>query len=294
MKIVSPYLEPDVPWRRGNLHTHTTQSDGPLSPQETVDAYAVRGYDFLAISDHDRVTPFDGLNPRGMALISANEITAAGPHLLHIGAREVVAPDPDRQAVLHAVHASAGFAIVNHPNWEADFNHCPQELLETWEGYAGIEIYNGVVEWIEGSPLATDRWDRLLSGGHHVWGYANDDCHRVHGIGVAWNMVQAAVCTPEAIVEALAAGRCYASTGVTIDWVRAYGASVGVRATNADRIVAYADDGRQYASVAGPELALEIPDNTGLRYLRFECFGRGGAMAWTQPLRLLCGGQDGG
>ena len=37
---------------RGNLHTHTTDSDGAASIQEMADAAAERGFEYLAITDH--------------------------------------------------------------------------------------------------------------------------------------------------------------------------------------------------------------------------------------------------
>jgi len=42
-----------VPPLRGNLHAHTTFSDGLLSPQRLIAEYEALGYDFLAITDHD-------------------------------------------------------------------------------------------------------------------------------------------------------------------------------------------------------------------------------------------------
>jgi hypothetical protein len=38
---------------RGNLHAHTTFSDGIRTPAALVAEYETRGYDFLAITDHD-------------------------------------------------------------------------------------------------------------------------------------------------------------------------------------------------------------------------------------------------
>jgi hypothetical protein len=38
---------------RGNLHAHTTFSDGMLPPRRLVAEYEALGYDFLAITDHD-------------------------------------------------------------------------------------------------------------------------------------------------------------------------------------------------------------------------------------------------
>jgi predicted metal-dependent phosphoesterase TrpH len=47
-----------MPLLRGNLHAHTTFSDGVLAPHRLVDEYERLGYDFLAITDHDDfVTP---------------------------------------------------------------------------------------------------------------------------------------------------------------------------------------------------------------------------------------------
>src|SRR5229473_3164042 len=42
-----------MPLLKGNLHTHTTFSDGRLPADEVVARYRELGYDFLAITDHD-------------------------------------------------------------------------------------------------------------------------------------------------------------------------------------------------------------------------------------------------
>ena len=51
-------------WYKGNLHSHTTNSDGHLTPAESVRMFRDHGYSFLAITDHDRYsdyrTDFDG------------------------------------------------------------------------------------------------------------------------------------------------------------------------------------------------------------------------------------------
>src|SRR5437867_3143773 len=41
-----------MPRLRGNLHAHTTFSDGVRSPASLVEIYETLGYDFLAITDH--------------------------------------------------------------------------------------------------------------------------------------------------------------------------------------------------------------------------------------------------
>jgi hypothetical protein len=42
-----------MPLLRGNLHAHTTFSDGVRTPAGLVAEYESRGYDFLAITDHE-------------------------------------------------------------------------------------------------------------------------------------------------------------------------------------------------------------------------------------------------
>ena len=57
MSLQNPYLSNGFTWLRGNLHAHTTLSDGQLPPEAVIAAYEQAGYDFLAISDHDKLVP---------------------------------------------------------------------------------------------------------------------------------------------------------------------------------------------------------------------------------------------
>ena len=76
LRILNPYDGAGRRWLRGNLHVHTTQSDGSHRPQETVDAFAAHGYDFLMLSDHDRLTDPAQFDDRGMMLIPGNDHAA--------------------------------------------------------------------------------------------------------------------------------------------------------------------------------------------------------------------------
>ncbi len=281
--IRNPYVHPSAPWLRGNLHTHTGNSDGPRTPQGIIDEYAARGYDFLMLSDHDCLTVPGPLDARGLVLIPGNEITANGPHALHVHARTVVPPLEDRQKVIDAIVADGGMAILCHPNWESHFNHCPQEKLEAWQGYAGIEIYNGVVSWLEGEPEATGRWDRLLASGRRLWGFANDDCHKTTDIGVGWNVAQTPHRDVEGIVAALREGSFYASTGVVIESIRVFGTTVAVRTKDASRICVFSDNGYRRAMADDRAITFTIPEDAPYTYVRVECLGAGGLKAWTQP-----------
>jgi len=283
MRIISPYSEKPLPWRRGNLHAHTTLSDGRRDPQALIDQYAALGYDFLLISDHDLIVDPEKYDARGMTLIRGNEVTISGPHILHVDATTFVPPDADRQKVLDGIVADNGFAIVAHPNWEKHFNHCPQECLESWHGYGGVEIYNGLVRAHAGNPLATDRWDRLLGNGIRVWGFANDDAHFVGDEGVAWNVVQSESNRYADLLDAMRKGRFYASIGVTIESISVEWNEVRIETQDADRIVALGDFSQRLAHADGTSITYSLPGDSPCSYVRFECYGKGEAVAWTQP-----------
>ncbi len=288
MRIKNPYLNStNCIWAKGNLHTHTSVSDGAFSPQDTVAKYASMGYQFLMISEHDFVYPIHGLETYGMVIISGNEITDEGPHLLHVNAKKKVEPHSDRQKVLNEIQKDSGFAIISHPNWEEDFNHCPQELLEEWDSYTGIEIYNGIVRRLPGNPCATDRWDLLLSQGKYVWGYANDDAHWEENFGVAWNVVPVENLLLEDILNALKKGNFYASTGVEIQKITVDTNTISIMSSNAKKIAVIVDYGRRIKEIYGSSISFEVNENFPYSYIRFELWGEGETQAWTQPFLLF-------
>lgn len=63
---------------RVDLHTHSTASDGALSPRELLAQASAAGVDMLAITDHDSVAGYQAVvahQPPGMRLISGTEIS---------------------------------------------------------------------------------------------------------------------------------------------------------------------------------------------------------------------------
>jgi hypothetical protein len=287
--IVNPYGDGGV-WLRGNLHAHSTESDGARDPELVVEDYAARGYDFLALSDHDTFTDPAALDSSGLLLLPAVEVSSNGPHTLHVGASGTVSPDEDRQAVVDAIAADDALAVPAHPNWQASFAHWPRGELDRLEGYTGIEIYNGLIEHHPGAAAATDRWDQVLSTGRRVWGFANDDSHRPWEVAEGWNVVQVDERTPVAVLDALASGRFYASTGVTVREVEVADGTVSVRTDDADRVRLVSDHGLVQQTVDGPAATFRVPDQLVHRaehsYVRVECLGSGGDTAWLQPMFL--------
>ena len=271
-------------WLRGNLHTHTTNTDGQNKPQTVINKYARLGHAFLAISDHDIYTAgkqYRTWNNKGMIMMPGNEISASGPHILHVAPDRFVEPLIPRQEVINRIDEGAGLAVIAHPNWMGEFDGTKITQMQEWVGYHGLEIYNGLINRLQGSPYCTNKWDLMLSQGRRLWGFANDDSHNDDDIGNGWNVVCARERSVSAIREALKAGRFYASSGVEISRIAVRGSRVTIETENARRIVGVSAFGRRVAIVDDSAIVLDMQEQW--QYVRFECWGDGEQFAWTQP-----------
>ena len=301
-------------WLRGNHHGHSTVSDGANDPLTNVRVYEAAGYDYLALSEHDTLLDTAELQTHTtMCLLPAVEVTStSGQTLMVLGSTDAPPPQATltaKQIMIRAQAAGALF-IVDHPNWEyrSDRLHITDEELGALQDLRGIEIYTGVIERLEGSAQATERWDRLLARRSRVFGHATDDQHVPEDRFIAWNCVQWPTeenPTAHAIVDALANGRFYASTGVTIEHLGVNGRgnqiiiesdAEAIHWIGAGGIVVHKTmGGCAHLAVDDLSRCPFVPRREGgkvdfkkLLYLRVECFGRGSAKAWTQPFWLEC------
>ena len=191
--------------------------------------------------------------------------------------------------VMQHVQDSGGLFIFDHPNWRPFPDYATDELLESLVEMKGMEIYTGVIEVLAGEAQATNRWDKLLNKGRRIFGHATDDQHTPAHYFVAWNRVQWPAeqpVTPEGILEALAHGRFYASTGVTISRVGVEDNSIVIDSDAAeihwitrDGVIARKD----HSDSARFEINQLGQNPAGSLYVRAECLGCGNARAWTQP-----------
>ncbi|MGA7305967.1 MAG: hypothetical protein WBW88_13895 [Rhodothermales bacterium] len=187
--------------------------------------------------------------PDRFILIQSEEITESVDKLpVHLNAtnvKEFIPPQGGSTVVevmqrnIDAVLAQrerthqAMFPHINHPNF--GWGITVEDILAV-EGEKFFEIYNGhpLVHNLGDADHSSveDMWDvilatRLSTGGEPMYGLAVDDAHHYHGMdrslanpGRGWVMVGADTLTPEGIVDAMEAGRFYASTGVVLRDVR--------------------------------------------------------------------------
>ena len=283
-----------VVWLKGNLHTHTSQSDGDSTPQEVAAWYRDRGYDFLVITDHDKITRIDA--PAGLVLIDGEEVTDRLPkkplHVNALGLTRVVAPQGGKTPVevlqrnIDAVRAAGGIPLVNHPNFGWAFG--AGELLQL-RGLVLLEIASGhPYVNTQGPPSVEAMWDRLLTSGRRVWGVAVDDSHHWKRVwesdvappGKAWVVVRAER-NAKSILAALERGEFYASTGVELEEASATRVKVKERNGARYRIQFIGSGGRVLQESEGA--SAEYQPRGGEGYVRAKVIDSNGRTAWTQP-----------
>ena len=61
-------------WYKGNIHSHTTVSDGMLTPEQSAKLYKDNGYQFMCFSEHDIFTDFrEQFNTENFIILPAVE-----------------------------------------------------------------------------------------------------------------------------------------------------------------------------------------------------------------------------
>lgn len=275
-------------WLKGNLHTHTSPASGCaiIPPLDCVNRYVELGYDFVSISDHmtytnlsdDRITFIPGIEWNS-AIGEHTGIYTMDPSVL-----ERAIQSTEQDPVLEYLAGTDALVVLNHPNWLLT-PHYRREALEAKRNFLGLEIYNGVVEGALGYAIATDKWDYLLIQNKKILGFANDDSHSYPGIGLAFNMVRAKSNSREDIFNALKSGNFYASSGATINDIRRTGDIIEVETADGEEIRAIVDGGIMIERSFDSSIKVDVSKRDNL-YIRFEVYGRGSAMAWTQPFFL--------
>ena len=65
---------------KGNLHCHTTRSDGAMTPEDVIRLFKKNGYDFLAITDHRKYNYKNFAPEEGLTIIPGMEFDNAFDH----------------------------------------------------------------------------------------------------------------------------------------------------------------------------------------------------------------------
>ncbi len=240
---------------KGNLHTHTTNSDGRLSPVEVKSLFKENGYSFLCLTDHDIYTDLrselndeefiilpgveassplyaDDTKKRykkthhvlGILGTSSMQKNAKKPNYKHKELLKIPSSIGDwdgakeAQSLVDDLAERGMIVCYNHPIWSrVDL----QEFIHLKNIFA-LEFYNyGTVnECEQGYDFL--HWDNMLNAKNYVFGIATDDSHNVSeyvDVLGGYVVVMAESLTHDNIINSLINGNYYSSSGVDIiEW----------------------------------------------------------------------------
>lgn len=242
---------------KGNLHTHSTYSDGIYNVDELINIYENRGYDFLGITDHDKY--FNNNNNSNSNVILLNGIEATclyngndktkGEYAhfscfcqknnnYYIGSYK---NSDDLNKYISDLKLRFELIQFNHPL----FSRLDDNEMKMLNGYEIIEIYNHKDNLEEsGFENANYIVRKLLNNNKKILVSAGDDFHG------PYNNVDNDKCfggfiyldskkDKLSIINSLKKGKFYASTGPVIYEYKITGRKIKVLTSNVKEIIFY-------------------------------------------------------
>ena len=319
----NPFTVPGS-WYRGNTHTHSVASDGKMTVAELADWYEQHSYDFLCITDHNVVAELDQASGSSIVLIPGAEIMvqcdqAFAGEICALGIESVKRTSVPAQLIIDDVLAQGGVPIMSHPHQSGMYSSLMMEL----EGLLGIEVFNAHCYGTGRRGFSLAQWDELLTIGKRTLGIAADDqhtrakeynstCQPGFDQGKAWVMVRTQDRSGRAILEAMAKGMFYSTTGPEIHDIQITGGDIHVR-TSPVKSIRFATipwlgattvaKGNEFLTEARiPLTSVGTPDKcrqlveSGIRqgwlskpvkpgsYFRVECWDGQEGWAWSNPV----------
>lgn len=261
---------------KANMHSHTTCSDGKVTPEDLKAQYKAAGYSIVAFTDHEIMLPHPELSDEEFLPITGVEIAiddgkwSPFTKTYHIN---IYSPELKRCATRAYFYGevwgnaknymtdemiipgqrsrnySVEFAqwIIDSANEEGCLvclNH-PIWSLQTKDDYSslkglwGVEWYNtGCVESPRGhyTDSVEPIVELLREGERRVYPIAADDCHSTADFFGGWLWVKAASLDYDTVFKALKKGNFYSSNGPTIKSLSLEGTTVSIKTSAAKTI----------------------------------------------------------
>lgn len=300
------YIDRTKTYLKGNLHTHSTFSDGIYSADQLVTIYQEAGYQFLGMTDHDvwyrgKVDYPDffilpGVE-QGFHYQGTDETKGVYTHFNCYGScQEILQRDSISYQDVKEIDSK--LAEISQTNSLIQFNHPAvskfedQELLQMTH-YQLFELYNHKDFLMETGMGACERSVRyLLDHGRKVLVTAGDDFHGPYQQEFFGNcfggyvMVEAEL-QEESILKALRDGKFYASTGPEIMDYRLKGRVLSIKCDPVSHIIFYTNlrhCKNIYETDGGLVCHGEYVLTGEETYVWVKVIDEQGHAAWTQPI----------
>jgi hypothetical protein len=297
---IEAFAAPGQFWR-GNLHTHSTLSDGDLSPESVCGLYRDAGYDFLCLSDHFVARykfPVADTRPfrtnRFTTILGAEIHAPANSHgelwhMLAVGLPEDFAPTGETESGVELslrARAAGAFVGIAHPQWSSLSIEDGRSMLGAAHS---VEIYNSSCDVECARADGTYLLDALLNEGNRLSAYAADDAHfRIDDAFRGWVMVKAEANDPSQLVEALKRGEYYSSQGPVFHDVAVEGNEIRLHTSPSANFALVGRGSRSlHVKPVKEATVMSLPtEKFAGDWCRAVVEDRDGKRAWTNPIWL--------
>lgn len=226
----APLRQPTAPrgrgWYRGDLHAHTLHSDGSWDVPDLVTWARGRHLDFLTLTDHNTTSghaQVHALASNDLLTLGGMELTTHWGHALALGGHHLhewrVGPVTGQTMPMLAdrVMAHGALFVTAHPMSPGDpaCTGCRWGYGDMMPGNSPlVEIWNGG-PWSDYNEQGLTLFQHWLALGHRLRATAGSDIHGPEGGRgqIGFNHVEADALTEAAILQAVAQGRNYLSSG---------------------------------------------------------------------------------
>jgi predicted metal-dependent phosphoesterase TrpH len=185
-------------WYRGDLHAHSTYSDGDSTVAEVIAAAERRGLDFFAITDHDtsmggapRQWDDPGYRSDRMVLLYGVEWTTSKGHANVLAAQPF--PYGELWAANRSLDAEAAVRIAHELGALFSINHPRTEYTSAWElevpaSVDAVEVWNAPYGFPSNNRVAVAQfYESLLRSGRRITAVAGSDSHVLRGLEIGIN-----------------------------------------------------------------------------------------------------------
>ena len=295
LKLSNPFELPGK-WYKAALHTHTSSSDGAWLPEDAADLYRARGYDVLALTDHERSNDIRGLSSRDFLVINGIELHPLYPghkcrnhHIVGLGVPHGYpvsrAAQKDVGECMKQIEDLGGIAILAHP---PGVNVRPDRYADM-PGLAAFELFASHQQATGGGDRERE-WAAGLDEGIYLPAIAVDDAHVDADVATAWTWLKMKSLSQKAVLAAIRTGACYSSTGPEIRGFRAAADTVELRCSSCRTIRLLGPGGKKAvreAPSSGRGVGVFSIARPDWSFVRAVVTDRAGNKAWTNPIPLV-------
>jgi len=180
-------LNDKADWYAGNLHCHSTHSDGGRAFVDLIKRNRDFGFQYVASTEHNTPSAhrdFVDVSKEvpDVLLLEGTELTTPSGHAGVIGQKpgyfwdfRTQHGDGGLPRLMAEVARQKAVFIVNHPF--ATCTSCTWLFTpDEWRGANGIEVWNGA--WDPSDEMSLKWWDSMLREGQRFNAYGGTDYHR--------------------------------------------------------------------------------------------------------------------